>query len=120
MSTIVGEVGLGIKAAISLGQCIAEAAAFPSELRELASRCKVIQTTLETKEFSENELPGLRELRSRLEKCELYIKSCQERKFVRNPFFEVTFHRRIGKHLARLDGWISLVTLSLSFSVNHA
>lgn len=108
-----GEVDLGITAVISLGQIVAS---FPGELRELASRCKIIQTILESRKFSENDLPGLIELKLRLKKCELYIKSCKEKKFIRNHFFEVTFHRRIGKHLARLDAWISLVTLSLQVS----
>ena len=110
---IAGEINGAINAAITVGKIISEAIAFSSECRELAARCKVVQIILETNKFSENDLPGLADLNSRLKKCELYLKSCVERRFIRNPLLEVTFHRRIGKHTARLDAWILLMTLSL-------
>lgn len=111
--SIVGEVSLAIDGAIIVGKIISEAVSFPSNCRELGARCKVVQTILETNKFSTTDVPGLVELNSRLKKCELYLTSCIERRFVRNPFFEVTFHRRIEKHTAHLDAWILLTTFSL-------
>ena len=111
--SVVGEVFSAINAAITVGKIVAEAFAFRSECQNLAARCKVVQTILETHQFSADDVAGLTDLSARLTKVELYLSSCRERRLMRNPLFEVTFHRRIGKHISRLDGWILLTTLSL-------
>ena len=111
--SVIGEISGAVSLASTVATIISESVDFPSECRELAARCKVVQAILESNNFSERDLSGLQELSSRLKKCELYLKSCKERRFVRNPLFEVTFHRRIRKHVTRLDAWVLLTTLSV-------
>src|SRR5271170_1424685 len=111
--SILGEISAAVGLASTIATIISESVEFPSACRELAARCKVVQNILETNKFSDNDGPGIVDLNSRLKKCELYLKSCKQRRFVRNPLFEVTFHRRIGKHTSRLDAWVLLTMLSL-------
>jgi hypothetical protein len=90
-----------------------DAFAFSSECLELQARCRAVESILKANDPSVQQLPGMAELSERLDKCGKYLKSCKERKFIRNPIFEVTFHRRIDKYNTRLDRWMISATLSL-------
>lgn len=112
-------------AAAELAKIIDEGFSFSSECRELQGRCNAIRSILNSNpQLINQNIPALAELRQRLDKCTKYLESCKERWFIRNPIFEVTFHRRIDKYKSRLDSWIIITTLSLAvclrrFKVGH-
>lgn len=112
--SIVGEVIGAVKAAIFVGALIQEAFAFSTECRELQTRCRAVQTMLEQKESSLRDVSGITELAESLGKCGKYLASCKERRFIRNPVLEITFHRRIEKYRIRIDSWIITATLCLT------
>ena len=103
-----------VHVALGVIKIIHEAFGFSAECRELAARCRAIQTILDNNESSFHDVAAISELSDRLVKCRKYLESCKERWFVRNPIFEVTFHKRIEQYKTRLDSWIITATLSLT------
>ena len=107
MSIAVGVIGL----AITIGQIIEDSFSFSDNCRQLKERCGAIQAILRDNELIQ--LPAIAELETQIQKCEEYLESCKKRRFVRNPVFEVTFHRKIGKYVSAIDSWIIIATLAL-------
>lgn len=107
-----GDIEGAVQIAASIVNIIQDAFAFSSECKELQARCTAVQSLI-TDSSSHGDLHGLSELRERLDKCQAYLKSCEQKRYGRrNPIFEVTFHRRIHKYNSRIDRWIILSTLS--------
>ena len=107
MSIAVGVIGL----AITIGQIIEDSFSFSDDCRQLKGRCSAVQAILTENEL--RELPTMAQLETQVQECAQYLESCKKRRFVRNPVFEVTFHRKIGKYVAGIDSWIIIATLAL-------
>jgi hypothetical protein len=83
--------------ALKVIKIIQEVFSFSAECRELAAKRRAIQTILDNNKASFHDVATITDVSERLEKCRKYLESCKERWFVRNPIFEVTFHKRIEK-----------------------
>lgn len=101
------------KAIVSISAVVDEAFSFSKECRLLSVNCKVIKLILEKHEDRFGDDPAIKELNKALDKCEKYLMECKEKRVIRNPVFEVTFHRRINKYKEACDKWIMITLLSL-------
>lgn len=94
------------KALVSVVSTIDEAVHFSKECQSLRVSCEVIQLILEKHKSLLDDSRTIQELQKSIESCQFYLQECRKRRFVRNPAFEVTFHRRIQKYKSGFDDWI--------------
>lgn len=119
--TALGEIAAALslfKGTVSIISTIDEAFKFSSECRHLRISCNILLLIIGKRDKELEDDPAYKELDESIQKCLKYLKECQTRKWLRNPVFEVTFHRRIKKYRKRLDIWIATTNFSVSVMVN--
>jgi len=104
------------KAVVSVVSTIDEVIHFPEACRGLRVSCEVILLILEKHKFLLDDDHAIEQLQKSVTNCQLYLNDCNRRRFVRNPVFEVTIHRRINKYKADMDDWIMKALFSVQVS----
>jgi hypothetical protein len=97
----------------SVVSIIDEAFQFRENCRQLRDGCNVIQLVISQNQELLKDHTAIEGLTNAIKECHKYLEECRTRKFLRNPIFEVTFHKRIKKYRRICKDWTSKALLSL-------
>lgn len=108
------EVVKAIELVIKVGKVLKEAYDFSKECSKLRDHCDALQAFLQQNEKILRNQPIIAKLQSQLETIQAYLLNCKQRRFLRNPVFEVTFQKKIPKFRQELTDWTIAAILSIN------
>jgi len=108
------ELPKAITLSIQIAKVVREKFELSEECSQLARQCDVIQAFLELNEVALRKQPLIAVLQSQLEQIQAYLMSHIAWKFLRNPMFQLSFHKKIPKYTQDLADWVMLAIITIS------